>query len=107
MAMANDHSTNKHPRCNKCQGLLLFEKAYGQVPDRVVCLLCGWDKAREISSKFDVQGSRLTTTNVESRPHAGRLGTCPVCFRENLYIRGPKCSRCYKRIRSGRDVHAA
>jgi hypothetical protein len=110
-SITNSQLPSKHPRCNRCNALLRFEKAYGQVPDRVTCMLCGWEKMREVvivvqevpqSDKSKPSGVKRE----DSRPHAWR-GTCPVCFRENIMIRGPRCSRCYKRIHLGRDVHAA
>ena len=101
----------KHPRCNKCKALLRFEKAYGQVPDRVTCLLCGWQKMLEVAVKGNeelrMKNEKLNSQFSIPNSKLPLLGTCPVCFRENIYIKGPKCSRCYKRIRLGRDVHAA
>lgn len=35
---------------------------------------------------------------------ASKYGNCPSCKRENVLMPGPKCSRCYDRIKRGKHV---
>ncbi|MEI8133016.1 MAG: hypothetical protein WCG34_11335 [Leptolinea sp.] len=93
-----------HPTCPKCKALLTFEPAYGLISARVKCILCGWERARPVAVVIPPP-ERVEVKQVAIR--TDKRGTCQLCLREDVYLRGPKCSRCYNRIKRGVDVHAA
>ena len=106
--------SEQHPRCPQCKGLLKYEPADILGPERVHCILCGWQKARASSgAKLQTEAPQNDSNNT-SAPNmeitmtttatATKRGFCPSCKRDDVLMPGPKCSRCYYRAKRGMDA---
>ncbi len=96
-----------HPRCPQCKGLLKYEPADILGPERVKCILCGWEKHRDkpiIDQSVTVTTVTIPVAKTEATVSETKRGNCPSCNREDVLMPGPKCSRCYDRIKRGVDV---
>ena len=100
--------SDKHPTCPKCNGLLKFEPADILGPDRVKCILCGWEKHRAIELNATTPVVAISSPKTEdvmsNTTTVTKRGQCPSCKRDDVLLPGPKCSRCYDRISRGIDV---
>lgn len=57
--------TDQHPRCPQCGGLLKHEPADILGPERVHCILCGWELARSVAPVKPPQKHEETTLKPE------------------------------------------
>lgn len=99
-----------HPTCPKCKGLLKYEPADILGPERVKCILCGWEKHRPAPP------APLRPETAEERPKQAdspkprperkpTFGTCPSCKRIAMSLKhGGICGRCSYRKTNGIDV---
>lgn len=105
-----------HPTCPKCNGLLKHEPADILGPERVKCILCGWEKIRSGARPARVApvSETVKTSPVEPKPKLSPKpkadprptdGTCASCHRAGLVLNnGGICGRCTYRLSKGIEV---
>jgi hypothetical protein len=106
--------SDKHPRCPMCKGLLKHEPADILGPERVKCILCGWEKTHGHVTAAPDQAAMIITPAPVVDPikieeencmsTTTKRGYCPSCKRDDVLMPGPKCSRCYDRASRGVDA---
>lgn len=99
-----------HPTCPKCNGLLKHEPADILGPERVKCILCGWEKVRPGARPARVApvSETMKKAPAEPKPKADPRpadGSCVSCHRTGLVLsNGGICGRCTYRLSKGIDV---
>lgn len=106
--------SEQHPRCPHCHGLLKYEPADILGPERVKCILCGWEKARPAAPVKPLpvpetaKPSPAPSAATIKRAAPGTLitfGTCPSCQRPDMKLNhSGKCGRCAYRLLKGIDL---
>lgn len=100
--------SDQHPTCPKCTGLLKYEPADILGPERVKCILCGWEKARAsapAAKRVPVPGKPAPVLKVAVAEPFPKFGTCPLCKRPGMNLKhGGHCGRCAYRLANGIDL---
>lgn len=75
------------------------------------CSRCNYRLRQGLDVYMETEVARIQGTNnkpaAQPNPKEKDMpthGDCPVCNRKNVNMPGPKCSRCYDRIKNGKDV---